>query len=200
MPFDAFTFDEGIAFGGIRTKNEIRTLICYMFTTVNQNMTKDIIVNALLEKGLANYFEASSCFDDLVNANTIKRVSEDSNEYTYTDDAKLISDQLEDTLATTVKERACECALLLLEKTRIEKDNHVTIEKTDNGYNVCCTISGGEMDLLSFKIYCPEVTQARMIRKNFLRNPDTIYEIMVAMLTKNKKAIENILDSLYRVI
>ena len=108
--------------------------------------------------------------------------------------------QLEDTLAPTVKERATECALALLKKQQVESDNRVTISKTDNGYNVTCSISGGDMDLLSFTLYVPDVTQARMIRKNFYKNPDMFYSVMIAMLTRNKRAVTEILDELGSVI
>jgi len=69
MAFD--TFDEGISLGGIRSKTEVRILICYLFTSVKEPMSKETVMEALLEKGLTNYFEASSCFDDLVKRVTL---------------------------------------------------------------------------------------------------------------------------------
>ena len=44
MAFD--TFDEGISLGGMRSKTEIRTLICYLYKSVGKPMTK-----ALTEAG-----------------------------------------------------------------------------------------------------------------------------------------------------
>ena len=38
------TFDEGIAIGGIRSKNEIRTLICYILNSVGTPMSKEVVV------------------------------------------------------------------------------------------------------------------------------------------------------------
>ena len=198
MKFDAF--EEGISLGGIRSKSEIRTLICYMFTTVDKPMTKEIVINSLLQKGLTNYFEATTAFDDLVNAENLKKISEDSELYTYTENTILISKQLEDTLSNSSKDKACECALSLLEQTRIEKENTVDIEKCDNGYEVTFTISGGEMDLMKLTLYVPQIEQARRIRKNFYNNPELFYEITIAMLTKNKKGIEDILESFKSVI
>ena len=165
MAFD--TFDEGISLGGMRSRTEIRTLICYLFKSVGVPMAKDAVVNALMEKGLANYFETSSCFDDLVR---------------------------------TVKERAVECALSLLKQEQIENDNKVTITKTDNGYTVTCSISGGDMELLSFSLYVPDKQQARIIRKNFYKNPDIFYSVMIALLTRNKRSVTEILDELGSVI
>lgn len=198
MAFD--TFDEGIILGGMRSKTEIRTLICYMFRSVGQPMTKDTVVNALLEKGLANYFEASTCFDDLARNGNIAPIEENSALYTNTANGDMIATQLDDTLALTVKERATECALSLLERERVERENKVTIEKSDNGYLVNCAISGGEMDLLRFSLYVPDITQARLIRKNFYKNPEMFYEVMIAMLTRNKRGVSDILTELGSVI
>lgn len=198
MAFD--TFDEGISLGGMRSKTEIRTLICYLYKSVGLPMTKDSVVNALMEKGLANYFETSSSFDDLVRNGNIKMTDEDKKLYFITENGDMIATQLEDTLAPTVKERAIECALSLLKREQIESNNKVTISKAENGYTVTCRISGGDMDLLSFTVYVPDIAQARRIRKNFYKNPDMFYDVMIAMLTRNKREVRDILNELGSVI
>lgn len=198
MAFD--TFDEGISLGGMRSKTEIRTLICYLYKSVGVPMTKEAVVNALMEKGLANYFETSASFDDLIKNGNIEMVDEEKKQYFITDNGNMIAVQLEDTLAPTVKERAVECALMLLKRERIESENKVTIEKCDNGYTVTCRISGGDMELLSFSLYVPDKQQARIIRKNFYKDPDMYYSVMIAMLTRNKRAVTEILDELGSVI
>ena len=74
MAFD--TFDEGISLGGMRSKTEIRTLICYMYKSVGSPMSKETIINALMEKGLANYFEVSattSCATATSSLSTARR-------------------------------------------------------------------------------------------------------------------------------
>ena len=198
MAFD--TFDEGVTLGGMRSKTEIRTLICYMFQSVGVPMSKDAVINALMEKGLANYFETSASFDDLVKNGNIELTDAEKKLYFNTDNGSMIATQLKDTLAPTVKERAVECVLSLLKQERVESENKVTIQKCDNGYTVTCRISGGEMDLLSFSLYVPDVQQARIIRKNFYKNPDMFYSVMIAMLTRNKRAVTEILDELSAVI
>lgn len=198
MAFD--TFDEGISLGGMRSKTEIRTLICYLFKSVGVPMTKDAVVNALMEKGLANYFETSASFDDLLKNGNIELVDEEKKRYFNTDNGNMIATQLEDTLAPTVKERAIECALALLKQERVESENKVTIEKNDNGYTVTFRISGGDMELLSFSLYVPDKQQARILRKNFYKDPDLYYSVMIAMLTRNKCAVTEILDELGSVI
>ncbi|MBR2715955.1 MAG: DUF4364 family protein [Ruminococcus sp.] len=198
MAFD--TFDEGISLGGMRSKTEIRTLICYLFDKVGTPMKKETIITALQQKALANYFESSSCFDDLVKNNNLKLVDEQNNLYFITDAGKMISKQLEDTLAYTIKEKACECTLHLLEQERIEKENVVTISKVENGYKVNCSISGGDMDLLTFSLYVPDITQARIVRKNFHKNPLMFYNVMISMLTRNKGAVKEALSDLNSIL
>lgn len=198
MAFD--TFDEGISLGGMRSKTEIRTLICYLFDKVNCPMKKETVINALQEKGLANYFESSSCFDDLVKNNNLEITDDENKLYFVTQSGKMISRQLEDTLALTVKEKACECTLSLLEKERIEKENVVTINKTKNGYTVDCSISGGDMDLLTFSLYVPDINQARIVRKNFHKNPLMFYNVIVSMLTRNKGAVKEALSDLNSIL
>jgi hypothetical protein len=149
---------------------------------------------------LANYFATSSCFDDLVRNGNIVPIEENSPLYHNTPNGDMIATQLEDTLAPTVKERATECALSLLKQQQVENDNKVTIEKAENGYTVNCSISGGDMDLLRFSLYVPDLTQARLIRKNFYKNPEMFYSVMIAMLTRNKREITEILDGLGSVI
>lgn len=190
------TFDEGVSLGGIRSKTEIRILICYLFTSVKQPMSKETVVEALLERGLTNYFEASSCFDDLLKSGNIQSLENNPNLFEATANGKLISEQLEDSLALTVKERAIECAMTLLEKEKKEKENKVLIEKCSNGYNVKCIISGGDMELMSVSLFLADMEQARIVKKNFYKNPQLIYKIMLSAMTRNNSLVKDTLDDL----
>lgn len=190
------TFDEGVSLGGIRSKTEIRILICYLFTSVKQPMSKETVVEALLERGLTNYFEASSCFDDLLKSGNIQSLENNPNLFEATANGRLISEQLEDSLALTVKERAIECAMTLLEKEKKEKENKVLIEKCSNGYNVKCIISGGDMELMSVSLFLADMEQARIVKKNFYKNPQLIYKIMLSAMTRNNSLVKDTLDDL----
>ena len=194
MAFD--TFDEGISYGGVRSKNEIRTLICYLFASINKPMDKATIIEAVQNHGLANYFETSSCFDDLISHNNIELVDEKKSLYFLTLNGNMAARQLENTLPVSVKEKAYTCALALLNKRRVEKEAPVTITKTDKGYNVNCRISGGDMYLMSMDIYAPDIKQAKIIKKNFHTNPEHFYKLIIGTLTKNKAMMNECIDEL----
>lgn len=199
MAFD--TFDEGIIPGGIRSKNEIRTLICYILNSIGP-ISKEIVIEAIQKQGLANYFETSSCFDDLIAHNNIIKSSSDGNEeiYSVSENGMMIAKQLESTLSYTVKEKAYNCALSLLEQRRIEKENAVTITKANNGYRVKCCISGGNVDLLTFELFAPDKNQAKVIKHNFHKNPELFYKTTIALLTKNKDFVGEALEDLYGIL
>ena len=71
MEFDAFT--GGIAPGGLRSKSDIRILICYLLKSVNAPLSGEDIINILQEKSLANYFEANDALSSLVALGNVRR-------------------------------------------------------------------------------------------------------------------------------
>ncbi len=196
MAFD--TFDEGINYGGVRSKNEIRTLICYLFSSIHKPLDKSTVVEAIQKKGLANYFETSACFDDLISHNNLKLIDGSTTLYDLTENGVMVANQLENTLPVTVKEKAYTCALELLEQKRIEKENVVTITKVDRGYNVNCRISGGDVDLLAIDIYAPDKQQAKIIKKNFHKNPELLYKVIMGTITRNKEIVKECLSEINR--
>ena len=192
MSFD--TFDEGINPGGMRSKNEIRILICYLIKSVKAPVSKELILESLQKDGLANYFEASACFDDLVkNRHITVNVN---NKYTLTEDGRMIATQLEDSLAYTVKEKAFHCVMMLLEKEKTERENKVEIVKNERGYNVKCSITSEELTILSLEFYVPDYEQAKLVKKNFRKNPELLYKTTISVLSKQKDLLTDTLKDL----
>lgn len=198
MAFD--TFDEGINLGGMRSKNEIKTLICYLYNSVKENMDKGIVIQAILKQGLANYFETSSAFDDLVMNGNLISADNEHKTYSLTEKGAEIAKQLDSTVAYTIKEKAYACAVKLLAEKKKEIENRVNISKNDNGFTVECSVSGGDMDLMKLNIYAPEMEQALILKKNFLDNPNKAYKVMLALLTKDKETVGDALEELYGIV
>ena len=198
MAFD--TFDEGINLGGMRSKNEIKTLICYLYNSVKENMDKGIIIQAILKQGLANYFETSSAFDDLVMNGNLVPADNEHKTYSLTEKGAEIAKQLDSTVAYTIKEKAYACAVKLLAEKKKEIENRVNISKNDNGFTVECSVSGGDMDLMKLNIYAPGMEQALILKKNFLDNPNKAYKVMLALLTKDKETVGDALEELYGIV
>lgn len=193
------TFDEGIALGGLRSKREIKVLICYLFASVKDALSESLVTEAIIEYELANFFEVKAAFDELLRGENLKKAGIVDNEQTYllTEQGKMIASQLESTLAHSVKEKALKCAVELLAERKTARENTVEIEKTKNGYRVNCHVSGGDVDLLQFSLYAPDIEQAELMKKNFLSYPATVFKTMLALMTKNKESVGEALEELF---
>ena len=200
MNFMAFdTFDEGIALGGLRSKHEIKVLICYLFHSVRDAMSEELVTEAIREYELANFFEVKAAFDELVRGKNLAPADITDGEQTYrlTENGKMVAEQLESALAYSVKEKALRCALELLAAKKTLRENTVDIEKTEDGFRVTCRILGGETDLFSFSLYAPDEEQAELMNKSFLSYPTTVYKTMLALMTRNRANIDEALEDLY---
>ena len=76
MEFDKFdAFDAGIELGGLRNRNEIRLLVCYLLKAIDKPVPKTLVVDAILNDGLANYFEINEAIAELLKGGKIGRAS-----------------------------------------------------------------------------------------------------------------------------
>jgi hypothetical protein len=191
MKFDAFS--AGIEPGGLRNRNQIRILICYLLASLNVPLPKKDIVAIFQENGLANYFEVTNALADLTANGTV--LLKDGM-CTAGSSAKVIAGQLDSAVPPAVRERTVSAALSLLSRMKRESENKVEITETDRGCQVTCHISGGDMDLMSFSLYVPDRRQANLVKRNFQDRPDSIYQVLLALITGNRDLISDILKEM----
>ena len=194
MDFDAF--NAGIEPGGLRSKNDIRILICYMLCGAGAPLSKNDIITVMVENGFANYFEVMDAISGLASMGSIDSVPENPDLFSGNDRTREISQQLNTTLPSAVRNRAVACAVNLLAAAERERENKVEIEHSKNGYKVTCHVSGGEMDLMSFSLYVPDFAQAKLVRKQFLNDPELVYRALLALVTGEQELVADILKRL----
>lgn len=190
MEFDAFT--GGIAPGGLRTKSDIRILICYLLKSVNAPLSGEDIINILQEKSLANYFEANDALSSLVALGNVRQ--EEDGTYVLEPQGRSVADNLDVLLPLSVRDKAITAAMTMLANAKVERENTVTTQRVENGYNVSCHISGGDMELMNLTVYVPDLYQARVVKKNFHRDPQRIYNLLLAALTGDNELTKDILN------
>lgn len=180
----------------LHSKNEIKLLICYILSSVKSGLSKNDIVSLLQDNGFSNYFDSVDAFSDLLNNHNIVCIDEETSIFTVTDSGKMISNQLDVSLPITIREKALSAAINVLNKCKLERENSVDITKTEQGYLVSCHISGGDVNLLSFTLYVPDEMQANMVKKNFHKNPELIYQTLLSLVTENKDFAINTLNNI----
>ena len=112
MEFDAFT--GGVEPGGLRTKNQIRILICYLLSSVDAPLSRQDIIGIMQDNGLANYFEVTDALAELLGNGNITADEEHPDLLSATRQARMIAKQLDAAVPLSVRERAVSAAVNLL--------------------------------------------------------------------------------------
>lgn len=182
MEFDAF--DAGIELGGLRKRDDIRLLVCYLLKTVDKPLEKEQLNKALLENGLANYFEINQAVSELLSNGCIDMLIYNDEEcYTVLPRGKEIADNLETSLPKTVRERAVNSAIKLMTLKEVERENKITVEKTEDGYNVTFHLKSGNLELMELTLLVGDSMQVESIKKNYLNDPIKLYSSIITALT-----------------
>ena len=105
----------------------------------------------------------------------------------------MIARQLHMDLPLSVREKAVAAALSLLALARSKRENKVEVEEIEEGFIVTCHISGGEVELMRFSLYAPDRYQANLIEQSFHRSPQTVYQVMLALMTSHENQISGLL-------
>ena len=182
LEYDAF--DEGIEPGGLRSRNEIKVLVCYLLKSIEQPISKQLINEILQENSLANYFEINQAVSDLVRAGSLEEAAQEGDTvYRVTDQGRSTAQTLEVNLPRSVREKAVNAAIRLLTRAKREQENRIDIEKLENGYHVTFTIYDSTDELLKLTIFVADSMQVETVRKNFLNDPVKLYSNIIASLT-----------------
>lgn len=192
MSNDAFT--AGVEPGGLRSKDEIRILLCYLLTSVDAPLSRETILQSLEGSGLANYFEITDALKELVsNGNLLL----EGDLYRASGQAKRIARQLDTALPYSARTKAVRTALGLLAQARRERENTVEMERTGAGCRVSCHITGGKdgEDLMTLVLTVPDMYQAELVKHNFQQAPDRVYQMMLALLTGERAVAADFLQT-----
>lgn len=186
--------DAGIRPGGLRSKQDIKILICYILDKCTSELSRQSLERALINSQLVNYFEASDCLSDLIKLGNIELEGEICK---LTDSGREISERLEDGLPTSVRQRAVAATLELCETERRLRENKVEISCTDMGCEVKCRVLGDKTeDLLRIVLNVADREQAKIIEENFLKRPELIYSAVIALLTGNEDFAKDALKAI----
>ena len=177
--FDAFS--GGVLPGGLRTQNDIRILICYLLKGIGAPISDEDLTKAISDMGFANYFEVKDAISSLLDNGRIKKGA--GADLIICESGLQIAQLLNTTLPLSIRSKALQATVQLLASARRQRENHVDIEKTSEGYLVHCHISGGSINLMTISLYVPDKKQAQFVKQSFHRDPGKIYELLLGALT-----------------
>ncbi len=178
LTFDAYTY--GIEPGGLRSKGDINTVICYAVAKSKVKLTQKIISDAMAEGGIANYFEVADAFSRLFRD---KIITEDENGCLSASlQCEKLIEMVEKDLPLSIREKSIKIAMRLAEKEMYSKENKVDIEECDYGFNVTMHITDKDIDFMVLRLNVPTMEQAVLIKEKFIENPVKIYNNLIHSL------------------
>ena len=183
MEFDAF--DAGIELGGLRSRDDIRLLICYLLKSIDAPMTRQMLNDAMQEDGLANFFEVGQAIEELLKTGNITAdILEDEEVLTVTEKGREAAELLQTSLPRTVREKAVNSAIRLTTRAKVERDNKIEVKKEDDGgYTITFTLFDRGTELMKLSIYVVDSLQLETVKQNFINDPVKVYSTIITSLT-----------------
>mgnify|MGYP003299992941 FL=1 len=183
MQYDAF--DAGIELGGLRNRDDIRLLICYLLKSVDAPMTRQMLNESMQEDGLANYFEVGQAIEELLKTGNITAdILDDEEVLSVTSKGREAAELLQTSLPKTVREKAINSAIRLVTRAKIERENKIEVQKHDDGgYTITFTLFDRGTELMKLSIYVVDSIQLETVKKNFIDDPVKVYSSIITSLT-----------------
>ena len=183
MEYDAF--DAGIELGGLRNRDDIRLLVCYLLKSVDAPMTRQMLNDAMQEDGLANYFEVGPAIEELLKTGNITAdIADDEEVLSVTDKGREAAELLQTSLPKTVREKAVNSAIRLTTRAKIERENKIEVKKEENGgYNITFTLFDRDTELMKLSIFVADSLQLEQVKQNFIDDPVKVYSTIITSLT-----------------
>ncbi len=179
MDYDSNAFTQGVSPGGLRNTAQIKLLIEYLVSRLDEPLTADIAVEALTKHMLANYFESVQAVDELTENGSLLR--DESGILTLTDKGRRTLSEIGGELPASVRERALADAAAVQLRKRLEGATDAKIEQAEEGYNVTCRILHKNKVLMSVTLSAVDYEQAEKIRDTFNDDPAGIYGSIISL-------------------
>ncbi len=183
MEYDAF--DAGIELGGLRSRDDIRLLICYLLKSIDAPMTRQMLNDSMQEDGLANFFEVGQAIEELLKTGNITAdILQDEEVLTVTERGREAAELLQTSLPRTVREKAVNSAIRLTTRAKVERDNKIEVKKEDDGgYTITFTLFDRGTELMKLSIYVVDSLQLETVKQNFINDPVKVYSSIITSLT-----------------
>jgi hypothetical protein len=183
MEFDAF--DAGIELGGLRNRDDIRLLVCYLLKSIDAPMTRQMLNDAMQEDGLANFFEVGQAIEELLKTGNITAdILDDEEVISVTEKGREAAELLQTSLPKTVREKAVNSAIRLTTKAKVERENKIEVKKEDDGgYTITFTLFDRDTEMMKLSIYVVDSLQLETVKQNFINDPVKVYSSIITSLT-----------------
>ncbi len=184
-------FGSGVEPGGLKSVLEIKILLSYLLGISNSAVEEDILKEVVLSEGIANYFDYSVAFGELLKGGQI--LKNDKDELYLSEKGKGLSREFYKMVPFSVREKCGKAYLKMLARDKSKKENRAEIIKKDDGFVVALEICDIGSSLLKLELLVPDENTANAAKELFYSNTDDFYGAVLGLLSGDPTLAENIL-------
>ena len=118
---DEELFGNGIEPGGLKNLLDIKILIAYLLSVSSSPVAEEILKKAVLSEGIANYFDYSAAFSDMLIKGQILK-SEDG-EVTLSESGEGLSREFYKMVPFSIREKCAKAYLKMIARNKSENEN-----------------------------------------------------------------------------
>lgn len=178
------SFSEGIAPGGLRSKNEIKLLVSYLLKKIDMPISRMKICDIIQEYNIANYFEINQAITEMINNDVLLCKENDGVETLLLMGKSYFEiEQVENMIPRTIREKALAAATKIINRERLEKQNNITVEPVKDGYLVTFEVKDDDEILFKMSVFVTDNSQVELVKRNFCDHVVDIYSNVMSALT-----------------
>lgn len=170
--------------GGLFSTADIRVLICYILSSIDDAVPGNLLANTLHYEGIANCFEVNDSIAALCKSGQIKLIDPKDDTYVITESGRNVAETLKTSLSIVVKERAYTAAIKMVSHFKNTKETDIKISREGNKTFITCSAIDEDTPFMSVKLLVSDEEQALHIKEKFLNDPTKIYSTLIDLLTK----------------
>lgn len=177
---------DGVAPGGLYSKENIRIMLCYLLKSLDTEISKTAFVEILQDTELANYFEITDALSYLETSGTatVREVDGDLR-YSITPVGRKVANELYTDIPRSARNKAYIAAVQVVNREKMAECTDIEIKRIgEDSCNLSMTIYDEKKNvMLGTTIYTADYMQADAISQRFLDDPAKLYEAVINALT-----------------
>lgn len=163
---------------------DVKVFILFLMNNVGEALNYDTVHDIVVQDEFVNHFDFAICFSELLEMGQVLEIGEEGNRrYFISQSGKETLESYESSLLTIIKERALRSALRLIAFNRSGNRILSSIEETEKGNMLRCSIVDKEKTIMSVEVFLTEKPYAERLKSNFDDRAEVIYRGILSLLS-----------------
>lgn len=155
---------------------EVKLLLAYFLNQIEMPCTPVQLMEIATGEGIVDYFLYTQAIKEMLESGTIKSEERDGTVYyVLSEKGRAGAESFKRLVPKSVRDRILASGLRLFAKIKNEQNVTASIEDTDKGCTVKCTVTDSGVELMQLSLFAPDREQAEHIKRKMASNPSELY-------------------------